>query len=218
MKLYYFPLSSNARRAVMTAKLLKAPVELVLLNLAEGAHKKPDYLALNPNGKVPTLVDPGASPSGDGDFVLWESWAIMKYLCEKTPGNTLYPTELRARTDVDRWMFWAAAHFTPAIATLNYENMLKKMFGWGEPNPAFIEKAEADLKTFAAVLDKHLEGRTWICGNGISLADVAIACPLMSTVPAKLPVTGFSHLQAWFARVQALDAWKETNPPPPPGR
>jgi len=205
MKLHYHPLSSNARRAVMTAKLLGSPVELVLVDLPRGEQRTPDYLGLNPNGRVPTLVD--------GDFVLWESYAIMTYLADKAPGNVLLPTEARARADVQRWMFWAAAHFTPAVATLNFENMLKKMFGMGDPDPAFVARAEKDLRTFGAVLDAHLAKRTWISGDGLTLADIAIACPLMSTVPARLPVTDFANLQAWFQRFSALDAWKETAPP-----
>lgn len=210
MKLYHHPFSSNARRAVMTAKLLGSPVELVTVNLPEGQQKSPEYLALNPNGRVPTLVD--------GDFVLWESWAIMTYLADKAPGNTLYPTDARARADVHRWMFWASAHFMPAVAVLNQENFLKKLFNRGEPDPAFIARGENDLRAAATVLDAHLAKRTWICGESLTLADVAIACPLMSTVPARLPVTGFENLQAWYARVQALDAWKETTPPALPAR
>ncbi len=209
MKLYHHPFSSNARKAVMTAKLLGSPVELVFVNLAKGEQKTPEYLALNPNGRVPTLVD--------GDYALWESYAIMTYLADKSPekaANTLYPTSARARADVHRWLFWAAHHLSPTIGTLNFENMLKKMFGQGDPDPAVVARAERDLRVLATVLDSHLSNRTWLSGEGLTLADVAVACPLMSTVPARLPVTDFANLQAWFTRVQALDAWKETNPRP----
>ena len=77
MKLYVHPMSSNARRAQMTAILLGTPIETVFIDLQKGAQRNPEYLALNPNGRVPTLVD--------GDFALWESLAIMEYVAEKYP-------------------------------------------------------------------------------------------------------------------------------------
>src|SRR5579883_2888675 len=105
MRLYHHPYSSNARRAAMAAVALDAPVELVFVNLATREQRKPEYLRMNPAGKVPLLED--------GDFYLSESQAIMQYLADKTPGQTLYPAGLCARADVNRWMFWCAHHFQP---------------------------------------------------------------------------------------------------------
>jgi glutathione S-transferase len=205
MKLYQHPFSSNARKAVMTSLLLELPVELVLVDLAQGAQRNPEYLKLNPNAKVPTLVD--------GDLVLWESLAIMLYFAEKKGDTTLYPKSLAARADVHRWLFWAAGHFTPTISILNFENMLKQRFNMGAPDAARVKLAEADLTTLGKVLDAQLANREWVCGSTMTLADVALACPLMSTQPAKLPVQGFANVQRWYAKVQQLDAWKQTQPP-----
>lgn len=204
MQLYHFPFSSNARKATMTAILLDLPVELVLVDLAQGAQRKPEFLKLNPNGKVPVLVD--------GNLTLSESLAICIYLAEKKPGNTLYPAAPAARADVLRWMFWSASHFTPAISTLNLENMLKKRFGTGEPDPVLVHRAEQQLLDLGKILDDHLAGQTWISGNAVTLADLAVGCPLMTMTLAKLPLQGFPNILLWFARLQALDAWKRTNP------
>lgn len=205
MKLYFHPFSSNARKAVMTAELLGAPVERVFVDLPQRAQAKPEFLALNPNGKVPVLVD--------GDFELWESYAIMIYLAEKTPGQTLYPSDPKARADVNRWMFWAAAHWSVQIATLNFENVLKSVvFKIGEADPAVVAKANAELERLAGILDAHLASRQFVSGDALTLADVTLACPLMVTEMAKLPVKKFAHLQAWMGRMQALDAWKKSNP------
>jgi glutathione S-transferase len=205
MKLYQNPLSSNARKAVMTSLLLELPVELVLVDLAAGAQRKPEYLQLNPNGKVPTLVD--------GELVLWESLAILIYLAEKKADTTLYPKGLAARADVHRWLFWAAGHFTPTVSILNFENMIKPMFNMGAPDAARVKLAEAELTTLAKTLDTHLANRAWVCGDAMTLADVALACPLMTTQRAKLPLQSFANLQRWYAKVQQLDAWKQTEPP-----
>ncbi|MFC5473154.1 glutathione S-transferase family protein [Paraherbaspirillum soli] len=203
MRLYHSPLSSNARRAVMTAVHLNQPVELVSIDLSSTEQRK-QLLAVNPNEKIPVLVD--------GDFILWESCAIMQYLAEKTPGQTIYPTDLHARADVNRWLFWTAQHFSPAIEILNWENWIKAMIGAGAPDAAAIRHGEEQLAIFASTLDAHLAGREWVVGSGLTLADFAIAAPLMSTVMAKLPVRQYRNLQAWFERVQALDAWQKTAP------
>jgi glutathione S-transferase len=203
MRLYYNPLSSNSRRAVMTALHLKAPVELVLVDLTKSEQRQPAFLGKNPAGRVPVLED--------GNFCLPESHAIMQYLADKTPGQSLYPTELRARAQVNRWLFWCSHHFSPAIGVLNWENMVKRLMRLGDPDPAELKRGETLIAQHAGLLDAHLAGREWITGPGLTLADFSIAAPLMTTVPAKLPVTGFANLQAWFGRVQALEAWKETS-------
>lgn len=208
MRLYHHPMSANARRAVMTAFHLgtyaSAPkVELVHVELAKGEQRAPSYLKMNPNGRVPVLEDDG--------FFLTESHAIMQYLAEQTPGQTLYPSERRARADVNRWLFWNAHHFQPAVSVLNWERLVKGMIGRGEPDPAEEKRGEALVTETARVLDQHLEGREWVSGSSLTLADLAIATPLMTARPARLPVGELANLQAWLARVQELDAWKRTS-------
>jgi glutathione S-transferase len=202
MRLYHHPLSLNARRVVMTALQLGSPLDLVLVNLQAQEQLQPPYLKMNPNHRVPVLED--------GDFYLWESRAIMQYLADKTPGQTLYPTEVRARADVNRWLFWCSQHFTPAIGILNWENAIKPMIGRGSPDPAEVKRGETQLAEFASVLDAHLAAREWICGSSLTLADLSIAAALGCAVPAKAPVSQYSHMQEWFGRVQGLEAWKKT--------
>lgn len=82
---------------------------------------------MNPNGKVPVLDDEG--------FILWESHAIMQYLADRTPGQTIYPQEIHARAEVNRWLFWSAYHFAPAVGILNWENSVKRFVGGGIRSP-----------------------------------------------------------------------------------
>src|SRR6185436_9975580 len=151
MKLYYNPLSLNARRAwaPMLHLGLQDQVELVLVDLGRGEHMTPAFLALNPNHKVPTLID--------GDFVLWESIAIALYLAEKTPGQTLWPATARERADVMRWIGWHAIHFGPVVGTFNLEHVIRPLLFKQPTDTAAVAKAEKDLGTFAPVLDQHLE-------------------------------------------------------------
>jgi glutathione S-transferase len=203
MKLYFHPLSSNARRARLVVHHLGLVVEEELVDLTKGAQRQPAYLALNPNGKVPTLVD--------GDLKLWESYAIMIYLCEKHGRRELYPDELATRTEIHRWLFWGANEWSPLISRFNFENMLKPMLGLGQPDPARVKEAENSFKPLATILDTHLAQRTYVLGNQLSLADFALAASLATAKPAKVPVDAHANLLAWYGRMEKLPAWQACN-------
>ncbi len=203
MRLYYHPLSSNSRRAVLTAHHLGLDLELVAVDLPRGEHKTPEYLRLNPNGRIPVLAD--------GGFHLWESHAIMQYLADRSPEQDIYPRDVSARADVNRWLFWSASHFAPAAGFIIRERVSKKILGSGAPDPAEIARGEALLQAAARVLDCHLAGKRWIAQDRLTLADFAVAAPLMHTAAAQLPVAEFEHLQVWFARVRSLDAWTKSS-------
>lgn len=188
----------------MAAIALDIPLDLELVDISKGAGQASDYLAINPNGKVPTLVD--------GDVVLWESQAIMMYLADKKPGNKLYPTDLAARAVVHKWLFWVSSHFGASTAMLLNQNFIKPMMGKGNPDPSIVAFAEAEFTRCCKVLDAHLAKQPFLCGDAMSLADISLASPLMYIGPGKLPVDGHTHLAAWFARMQETDAWQKTQP------
>ncbi len=202
MRLYYHPFSSNSRRAAMAAIHLGIPVEFVTIDLVRGEQRRPEFLHMNPNGVVPVLED--------GGFYLTESHAIMQYLASKARDQKVYPNEPRARADVDRWMFWNAQHFQPAVGIFVWENLVKRMIGQGAPDPARIKDGEEKLARFGTVLDAHLADRRWLSGGGITLADLAIAATLSAAAPANAPLSAYRNVRSWFAGVQALDAWKKT--------
>lgn len=202
MRLFHHPLSFNARRAVMTGLHLKAKVDLVEINLMK-PEDRAVLAGMNPNSKVPVLEDEG--------FLLWESNAIMQYIADRTPGQTLYPSEAKARADVNRWQFWSAQHFSPAVGIFNWQNFVKGMIGQGGPDPVELARGERELTQLARVLDEHLAKRTWMCGDALSLADLSIAAPLMAIGPGKVPMSPYRNVLAWFERVRELDAWKKTD-------
>ncbi len=203
MRLYYHPFSSCARRVRMAAHQLNIALELVPIDLASESARR-QLREVNPNEKVPVLEDNG--------FLLWESCSIMQYLADKTSGQSLYPTELKARADVNRWLFCSVSHFSPAISVLTWENVIKAMIGAGEPDPVEIKRGETDFAENAPVLNAHLAENEWISGNRLTLADFAIAAPLMSMEAAKLPIQDYTHILAWFKRIQTLEAWQKTAP------
>jgi glutathione S-transferase len=202
MRLYQHPMSANSRAAVMTALHLNVPVELVYVDLQRQEQLKPEFLRLNPNHRVPVLED--------GDFRLWESRAIMQYLADLTPGQTLYPVGARERADVNRWLFWSGQHFAPAIGIYFRENVVKGMIGLGGPDPVELRKGEVLFNDFAAVLDAHLADRRWISGSGLTLADLSIAAAYACAAPGKAPVAWYANIQKWFVRMQTLEVWHRT--------
>ena len=202
MKLYYNPLSPNVRRARLTVAVLGIDVEEKLLDFSKGEHKSPEYLALNPNGAVPTLVD--------GDFVLTESRAIMQYLAAKKPESGLLPRDEQSRADVSRWQFWDAAHFSPQLGTLAFEKIIKGMMGMGEPDATKIQEALTNFRRFASVLEQRLNGKMFVVGNALTIADLTLAASLMYAAQTEVPVSEFANLQSWFSRITALEGWKKT--------
>lgn len=203
MQLYTHPYSSNARRVKLVAHHLGLTLDMIDIDLGSPADRA-RLAAVNPNGKVPVLVD--------DDFVLSESCAIIQYLADCTPGQTVYPTDTMARADVNRWLFWSAQHFAPAISIFTWENVWKKRVTGQDADPAELARGAQELEETARVLDAHLAGREWICGDQLTLADFAVAAPVMYRQMASLPLDGYPNLLAWFERVQQLPAWQATNP------
>lgn len=208
MKLYYHPLSGNSRRVLLVATHLDIPLERIVVDLPKGEQRAPAHLSRNPNGLVPVLDDDG--------LILWESRAIMQYLAEKTPGQTLFPTDIRGRAEVNRWLFWCAAHMAPANTVLVFENVVKGLTGRGPADPVEIARGEALVARHAPVLDAHLAERPWVALDRLTIADFSLAASFALAGPARLPIAKYENLRGWLGRVQELDAWKRTAPPAPP--
>lgn len=197
------PLSPNVKRVRMTAAALGLSLDEKRLDFAKGEHKSAEYLALNPNGSVPTLVD--------GDFVLTESRAIAQYLASKKPESGLLGKDDKARADVTRWQFWDASHFSPALGTFAFEKLIKAMMGMGEPDQRKLDDAAASFRRYGAVLDKRLAGAQFVVGSALTVADITLASSLMYAKQTDVPLGELPNVQAWFGRMCELDAWKSTS-------
>jgi glutathione S-transferase len=203
MRLYYFE-TPNARKPCAVARYLNSPVEFVRIDMAKGEHKTPEFLAINPNGKVPALED--------GEVCLWESAAIMCYLADKT-GSSLWPKDAR-QIDVIRWLSWDATHFSRHAGTLFFQRVIKPHFGLGEPDLAAIDEATGFFRQFAGVLNSHLDGRSYVVGDGLTVADFALGSFLPHAKEAGLPLDEFPEIRRWYARLEQLPAWREPFPRP----
>lgn len=164
--LYDMPESPHARKVRLLAAELGIPLNCVRCDPRTGETRSPDYLAKNPNGKVPTLVE--------DDFVLWESPAILKYLATKHPERKLAGSDAKQAARIDQWLFWWGCGAEAAIDALAWELLIKpKVLNLPGNDPGIIADAYARINRFLPVLDKQLADREFIIGP-LSIADFAI--------------------------------------------
>ena len=166
MKLYELA-PTRSIRARWTLQELEVPFESVVVKLNEGGGRTPEYLAINPAGKVPALID--------GDFVLTESVAIVIYLAEKYPQKGLLPTDLKLRTQLNRWMLFVVTELEQPLWRIAKNSFL---YPEEKRQATDIELAKEDFRTMAQVLEKYLRGREYLVGDRVSVGDFVTAYTL----------------------------------------
>ncbi|HKT18712.1 MAG TPA: glutathione S-transferase family protein [Stellaceae bacterium] len=196
MELYTTPISPNGKRVRIAAAELGIPLELKNLDFAAGENQRPDYLALNPMGKIPTLVD--------RDFMLWESAAAMCYLA-RCKGGAVYPEEPRAEAETLRWLFFCSCHIDPYFTTLVVERLIKPRRG-GAEDGAQTKAAEDWLARFVPVIERRLAGASYVAG-AFTLADIALGCTLELAPVLRYDLAPYPNLRAWLERLQARPTW-----------
>ncbi|RQR61150.1 glutathione S-transferase family protein [Burkholderia sp. Bp9126] len=190
MKLYGFA-GTRTQRALWGLKELDADFEFVSVNLLQGEHKRPEFLRLNPAGKVPVLVD--------GDLVIPESAAIVLYLADKYPEKALLPVDLAERAQVYRWVMFAVTELEQPLWRITRHTML---YPPEKRLPADIALAREDFVAMAAILDTHLEGRRFIVGDTLTIADCVTVYLIDWANELKL-IDGFPQLRAYLERLYA---------------
>jgi glutathione S-transferase len=202
MKLYIFPPSSRALAAMALKGHLGLDCEVQPIDLGRGDQLTPQYLALNPNKKMPTLEDDG--------FVLWETNAILFYMAGKHPDSGLWPADLRHQADVLRWLAWESAHWdAESCGMVAFEKSSKMVLGLGPPDPAFIARGEQNFMRFAAVLNASLRGKTWLIGDELTIADFSVGGLVPSAERSGLPIGDYPEILRWYNGLAALPAWQE---------
>lgn len=187
--------SINVRKVVFTAQLLGLPFERIDAGASFGITRTPEYLARNPNALVPLL--------DEGDYTLWESNVIVRYLCAKHDAGGLYPTELRQRFDAERWMDWQQT-------TLN--NAGRDAFVQLIRTPEERRSAEAIAASIAAtepllaMLDAQLAQQAFLAGDSLTMADIPIACELHRWWGLPLEHPSHPHLRRWYEGLARLPA------------
>jgi len=197
--------SVNVQKVLWCCRELAVPFERIDAGMQFGRNGDADYLAMNPNGRVPTLVE--------GDFSLWESNSIMRYLALTHGGDAaLYPADAKTRAGMERWLDWTLSSLQPVERPLFWGLVRTPL---AERDMVAMQQAADTAAVQWRIVDRQLEGRDYMEGERFSLADIAIG----AYARRWLGVEGVSrpalpHLQRWFDTISARPAFQEFVAPP----
>jgi glutathione S-transferase len=185
--------SINVRKVVLCAQVLGLELPRTDAGMAHGVVDTPDYRARNPNGLVPLLVD--------GDFSLWESNTIVRYLCANA--DKLYPQELQQRFNAERWMDWQQTTLnragSPAFVQWVRTSAERR-------NNQLIAQSVAATEPLFAMLDAHLTQHAFMAGDELTMADIPIACEVHRWWGLPQARPAWPHLERWYAQWLSLPA------------
>ena len=187
--------SINVRKVVFTLQHLGLRFERIDAGAQFGIVRTPEYLARNPNAMVPLLEDDG--------FDLWESNAIVRYLAAKHANGAFYPQDLRGRFDAERWMDWQQTTLNHAGREAFIQLIRTPM---EQRDAGAIEKSVAATEPLWDLLEAQLQGRRFLAGDVITIADVPIACEMHRWRGLPLPSLARPRLDAWYSRLLELPA------------
>jgi glutathione S-transferase len=188
IKLYNFPRSGHAHRVELMLSLLELPTELVFVDLASGAHKHADFLALNAFGQVPVIDDQGV--------VLADSNAILVYLAQKYGKGRWLPTDPVGAARVQRWLSVAAGQIASGPAAAR----LITVFG----APYNAEEVIARSHSLLKVIDQELAHTAYLAGDEPTIADVAAYSYIAHAPEGNVSLDDYANVRAWLARIEAL--------------
>lgn len=202
IKIYGDPGSGSLRRVTTAAKIMGIEIERVNVDLFKGESQTDEFKSrLNPHGLTPVLED--------GDFILYEAAAINLYLANKVDSLLVGTTE-KDRFQVLQWMFWSGEQWRIFATTLFDERVGKTVMGLSKNEPV-IAFAEGKFRAAAKVLNQHLEGRKFMVGQALTLADFDIAGPFSQIDRSKPPLRDYPNLMAWHDNLlQSVPEWAET--------
>ncbi|MES0880565.1 glutathione S-transferase family protein [Roseibium sp. SCP14] len=182
--------SVNVQKVMWCAAELDLSVERVDIGGAFGGNDTDDYLARNPNGRIPTLLD--------GDFVLWESNTIVRYLCEKYGASPLFPISLESRSRAGQWMDWYIAELHPPMTTLFWQLIRTSP---EDRDAVAVDKAIESCSRLWALLDNHLASHSYLLGDELSMADIPVGCSAYRWHCMNFQQPELPALKAWWTRL-----------------
>lgn len=189
--------SSNVRKALWIAEELGLQYESINAGGAFGVNDQPEYLSKNPNGVVPMIED--------GDFVLWESNAIVRYLAAQYGAQTeLYPADPKARAQADKWMDWTTSTFAGPFRTV-FWGVLRtsaEQQDWAQINVAKVT-IEGMLRT----VDKCLATQPYLSGSAFGMGDIPLGSFIYAWFEMPIERIELPHLKAWYERLQQREAY-----------
>jgi len=203
MRIYWIK-AQAPRRVLALIKHLGVKAEFEEVDMMAGGFKAPDYVALNPNMKAPTLVDDG--------LVLWEASAIMAHLCIEADSDMWPARNPVEQVEVLRWLSWNDCHWSSSIAPFYFEHIVRATFGLGPPDSEPLKAKVPDLVKYARVLDGHLEGRSYVACERLTIADFQLASMATYWRESEMPLESFPNIVRWIDGLMRIPAWADPWP------
>lgn len=199
---YLDPCTINCRKVLAGLDLLNTKYDYHFISYFEGQQKSEAYLKINPMATIPAATD--------GDCVITESNAILQYAADLDGDSPHYPKDLKKRADVNRWLFWEASAWFQSCYVYLVENVVKPLLK-AEPDQAKIDAEAPQWNRLASVLEAQLAKTKWVCGDEVTIADIAIASPMHLYAAQKLPLDKYPNISRWIKDcVGKLPAWQNT--------
>lgn len=181
----YGQLRSRASRSLWALEEIGVPYELVPIDTSKGDNDKPEFLAINPNGRIPALVD--------GDLTLFESMAINLYLARKY-GKDLWPANEAGEAHALQWSFWGMTEVEPFLITLLVQQVFTPE---DQRRPDRVEEARQALVPRLAVLNNHLSGRPFLLGSKFTIADLNLSSVFSLAEVVKVDLAPYPNIRKW---------------------
>jgi glutathione S-transferase len=197
--LYSYPVSQHSRRVVALLEAAGLDYENKHVAMDKGDFMKPEYLTINPNHQLPTLLD--------GDIKIHESNAILRYLCLKHDLKDWYPDDLAPRAAVEQWLDWGQCRLGPAVVDI----VLNTVFMGEHGDKAAIKRGHNTMTELSPILAAGLEGRNFLAGDQATIADLAIASNITHLGWADATPTE-ANIVNWLTRVCAIEGFRKTLP------
>ena len=200
LELWYWP-TPNGWKISIALEEMGLPYEVKPVNIGAGEQFTPEFLAISPNNRMPALVDP-EGPDGK-PLSIFESGAILQYLANKS--GQFYPTDIRARAEVDQWLFWQVGGLGPMAGQTHHFRQYAPALIKDQRQIAYgVRRYTDETNRLYGVLNKRLADRDYVAGD-YSIADMAI-WPWILPGPQGQDLEDFPHLKAWMERVGARPA------------
>ena len=203
-KLYSYSVTSNGIKMSLLMHAMSLDITVVTVDLPNGEQKDAEFLTLNPNAKIPVLVN--------GNDVIYESNAIAHYLVtvsDNKHGSSLWPEDPSLQSKVLQWMFWQVSTWTKAVSPYSFQRVLLPFWGFTS-NKKPITQEDPDFHRVANALDNALENRIFLVADHFTLADICLSADLLFVDEANIPLESYTNITRWLSRIREQSWWNET--------
>lgn len=200
LDIYLDPCTVNSRKVLAGLDLMGTKYEFHHIDFFKGEQKGDVYMKINHSATVPALKD--------GDLLLTESNSILLYAAELGKSE-YYPSDIKKRADVNRWLFWESSVWFPSCYIYLVENVVKPLLK-DEPDKSILDAQDERFHQLATILEATLSKNKWLVGDELTIADLSVAAPMHLHAAQKLPLDKYPSLRRWIAEVEKLPSWQKT--------